>query len=367
MSKSLRHILLCLCLALLATAGFVSCDVHEFPDGGEGTGETTDFILHLDYTDALKWGFNTEIDYSFNRTPSLTDSVKPQDAPDIDVRYIVKAYRVADDGTVASEPSTVVTEAGTDTTQLNRSMKLQLAPGAYKILVWTDYVEHGTLADLYYDPTDFKEVTYRDREGYTGNNDLRQAFRGEVDAVVHAATDAVTNSATAIMQRPLAKFKFVSTDLEKFLAMVVMSRAGRAAPPMTASELEVAMSKINFSDFKIRFIYTGFLPCAFNVWTNRPCDSWTGITFDSGMKAISETDTELGHDLVLVNGHGSSVAVRLEVYDRDGTLLSSTNPIDVPLLRNKLTIVRGNFLTSKASGGVGVVTDFDGEYNYEVP
>lgn len=367
MKKSQRHILLCVFIALLVAVGFVSCDVHEFPDGGEGNGKTTDFILHLDFTDAQKWGFNTEIDYSFNRAPSLTDVQTPQDEQTIDVRYIVKAYRVADDGTVASEPSTVVVDAGTDTTQLNRSMKLQLAPGSYKILVWTDYVEHGTLNNLYFDPADFKEVTYTDREGYTGNNDLRQAFRGEVDAVVHSASEAGDNNATAIMQRPFAKFKCVSTDLERFLAMVVMSRAGKAAPPMTASELEVAMSKIDFNDFKIRFIYTGFLPCAFNVWTNRPCDSWTGISFNSGMKAISDTETELGHDLVLVNGHGSSVAVRLEVYDRDGTMLSSTNTIDVPLLRNKLTLVRGNFLTSKASGGVGVVTDFDGEYNYEVP
>lgn len=84
------------------------------------------------------------------------------------------------------------------------------------------------------------------------------------------------------------------------------------------------------------------------------------------MKVLSESDTELGHDMVLVNGHGSSVSVRLEVFDRDGTLLSSTNPIDVPIVRNKLTVVRGHFLTTSASGGIGVVTKFDGEYNYEV-
>ena len=36
------------------------------------------------------------------------------------------------------------------------------------------------------------------------------------------------------------------------------------------------------------------------------------------------------------------------------------------LVRNKLTVVRGHFLTSKASGGIGIVTKFDGEYDYEV-
>lgn len=360
--KRISYILLYMCIAILAVAGLVSCDVHEFPDDGEqGGGETKEFVLLLDFTDALKWGFHTEIDYTQNRVPSML----PLRPADIDVRYIVKAYRVDANGSVASEPSAVVMEAGTDTTNLNHTVTLQLAPGAYKFLVWTDYVEHGKLTNLYYDPSNFMEVTYCDREGYTGNNDLRQAFRGECDAVVHNSITEGVNTATAFMQRPLAKYKFVSTDLEKFLAMVVVSRAGKNAP-MSKTDLEVAMSKINIADFKIRFIYTGFLPFSFNVWTNRPNDSWTGISFDSGMKVLSESDTELGHDMVLVNGHGSSVSVRLEVFDRDGTLLSSTNPIDVPIVRNKLTVVRGHFLTTSASGGIGVVTKFDGEYNYEV-
>ena len=84
-------------------------------------------------------------------------------------------------------------------------------------------------------------------------------------------------------------------------------------------------------------------------------------------KNLSESETALGGDLVLVNGHESSVAVRVDVYDHDGTLLSSTDPINVPLMRNRLTVVMGHFLTSKASGGIGLVTRFDGEYDYEVP
>ena len=360
--KRLCHILLYLCFAIMVAVSLVSCEVHEFPDGEGQGGETMDFVLRLDYTDALKWGFYTEIDYRPNRVQAML----PAQPADIDVRYIVKAYRVDANGTVASEPSAVVIEVGTDTAHLNHTVTLQLSPGAYKFLVWTDYVEHGKLTNLYYDPSNFKEVTYCDREGYTGNNDLRQAFRGEIDAVVHSSITEGENTATVFMQRPLAKYKFVSTDLEEFLAMVVRLRAGKSAP-MSKTEMEEAMKKINIADFKIRFVYTGFLPFSFNVWTNRPNDSWTGISFDSGLKRISDSDTELGHDMVLVNGHGSSVSVRVEVYDRDGTLLSSTNSIDVPIVRNKLTVVRGRFLTTSASGGIGLVTKFDGEYNYEVP
>ena len=69
--KRMSHILLYMCIAILAVAGLVSCDVHEFPDDGEqGVGETKEFVL-LDFTDALKWGFHTEIDYTQNRVPSM--------------------------------------------------------------------------------------------------------------------------------------------------------------------------------------------------------------------------------------------------------------------------------------------------------
>ena len=254
----------------------------------------------------------------------------------------------------------MITETKSDTAHINQSMALKLEKGAYKFLVWTDYVAHGSVSDLYYKTSDFKEITYSDPDDYTGNTDLRQAFRGERDAVVNGP-----DTVTVAMERPMAKFKFISTDLQEFLAMVVLRRAGKGAAP-TKSELDLAVSKINVADFKIRFRYAGFMPCAFNVWTNRPVDSWTGIDFDSRMRAITVNETELGYDLVLVNGHESSVAVCLEVYDRDGTLLSSTDPINVPLVRNKLTVVRGHFLTSKASGGIGIVTKFDGEYDYEV-
>ena len=69
--KRISYILLYMCIAILAVAGLVSCDVHEFPDDGEQGGETKEFVLHLDFTDALKWGFYTEIDYKQNRVQSM--------------------------------------------------------------------------------------------------------------------------------------------------------------------------------------------------------------------------------------------------------------------------------------------------------
>ena len=68
----------------------------------------------------------------------------------------------------------------------------------------------------------------------------------------------------------------------------------------------------------------------------------------------------------MVNGHESSVAVCMEVYDPDGELIGSTSTISVPTMRGRNTIVRGRFLTSQATGGVGIDPGFDGEYNIEL-
>jgi hypothetical protein len=54
------------------------------------------------------------------------------------------------------------------------------------------------------------------------------------------------------------------------------------------------------------------------------------------------------------------VHVVIEVFDKDNVSVSCTEPIPVPMVRSKLTTVRGEFLTSQASGGVGINPGFDG-------
>ena len=47
--------------------------------------------------------------------------------------------------------------------------------------------------------------------------------------------------------------------------------------------------------------------------------------------------------------------------------MSSTNPINVPIVRSKMTVVKGEFLTSKATGGVTINPSYDGDdYNIEI-
>ena len=102
--------------------------------------------------------------------------------------------------------------------------------------MWADYVVHGTKADLYYNTSNFEEIILADRQNHTDSTDRRDAFRGEKDAEVYDNPELTSNStrSTAVnrvvveMERPLAKFKFISHDIVKFLNYVLQQRASGA-------------------------------------------------------------------------------------------------------------------------------------------
>ena len=57
----------------------------------------------------------------------------------------------------------------------------------------------------------------------------------------------------------------------------------------------------------------------------------------------------------------------LFIYDKDGNEINHYQNIDIPLQRNKETVVRGPFLTlERGSGGIGIDDEFEGEHVVEV-
>ncbi len=384
--KKLRNTIAFVIAAL--TVMLTSCDVHEFPEPGEGT----DVELVLDFTGNMNMDFYKYVDYLSRDVDGLS----------YDIRYVINVYPVVDEsrnnnrGGRSAIASYVFTKS--DITDLNYTVPLKLPAGNYRFLVWADYVATGTEDNLYYDPSDFEEIILTRREDYIGNTDARDGFRGEQVAEIYANTEflnnttgsGVTNRIVVEMQRPMAKFKFLATDVVKFLEQEARRAAARgdADPnasgvdngndadtsdskssdskgPTDESSPQDTYGRINTGDYYVLFRYSGFVPCSFNMFTNRPADAWTGLNFEGRMIQLDKDNAELGFDYVFVNGHESTVTVSVEIYDRDGTLLSRSEPVAVPLVRNKVTIVRGKFLTVKAEGGVAIDADFDGEYNYE--
>ena len=351
MNKFLRHITL-LTIALLALA---SCDVHEYPGNVDRTAQ---FVLHLRYDTEMP--IYQEIRYLTSRNP---ENEEPRD-----VRYIINAYRRSETRDVNRIPDATFVFTRPATEGLDYDAVLNLEPGEYQFLVWTDYVLGDTQTDYFYNTDDFAEIQLTSKSNYVGSTDKRDTFRGELTTSLYNV-DELTGSfgeATIDMRRPMAKFKFISTDYPEFVRQMLMRQAKKDAAEGKAPANDETRT-IDPDDYNVVFRYSGFMPCSFNMFNNKPADSWTGVAFSSRLVKINEQEAELGFDYVFVNGSEAKVSVCVEVYDSDNNLLANINPIEVPLVRSQLTIVRGEFLTSKATGGVGIVPDFDGEYNIVIP
>lgn len=338
-----------------------SCDIHEFPE--EYVPPTTSVTMHL--------VFNSELPlYKVISYPTKENTITTNVTEAFDTRYIVQVFRCSktDDYSRIADTTLVFTKEGMSS--LNYDIKLDMTDGCYKFLAWTDYVKAGSKDDLYYDTKDFSDIHLIHEKDYVGNTDVRDAFRGEQTATILYDSAIGRQDVTVAMERPLAKFQFISTDYQDFVTKIIKMKEQEAKK--TNSETDGVITKddgtktIDINDYYIIFSYSGYMPCSFNNFINKPGDAWTGISFKSEMRQLSEEEVEMGFDYVFVNGSESSVSISLAVYSTEGEKLAGINPVDVPIVRSKLTVVRGEFLTTAASGGVGISPGFDGEWNYPV-
>lgn len=382
---TLSRACLYLVAVVLMASGLVGCDVHEYPEIPKEP-----FELRLHFETAMPTYQELEIN-TYSR------------AEQYDIRYTVNVYLAeasrknittsSEDSRISSRTaimSVVYTHPATE--GLDCSLPIELPAGVYNFQVWVDYVPTGSTADRFYDTHDFSAITLIEGQSHPGNDDSRDAFRGDVSEVNVSTEDYVD----IYMERPLAKFLFISTDYEQFVIKMLeyLSRKEAEAAargegqPAKAPEAPADDSRaddgrtddgrtddgrtddsrvINLADYYVVLRYTGFMPSAFNMFTNAPGDARTGVAFTAPLSKLSNNEVAMGFDYVFVNHKEARVDLVLEVYDLEGECMARTPVVQVPLKRSQLTIVRGEFLTSEAKGGVGIVPDFEGEYNIIVP
>ena len=352
-------------LACLPFAGlFSSCDVHELPDIHYGE---VDFTLHLEYEGDMP--LYQEITYT-----RADASEAPPHRQTHQVRYQINVYP---HGSIVSSKTRAdnlcvksfcfTSEMGTT---LDKTVSLELPEGEWDLYVWTDFVDPGSNSDKYYDTTDWSNITYPDKKSYTGDTAAREAFRGMATVTVNhpyrylESEPKPDNSATVFNVRPMARYEFISTDVDEFVKQ--MSKAGALEEsPEKGDAYAPALTPSDLAKYRVVFRYTTFMPSVYNLFQDKPIDSWTGMSYESAMELTPE-GIRLGFDHVFINGSESIVNVAAEVYNEKGEMIASTRTVDVPLKRGKYTVVKGEFLTSQSSGGVGIQPGYDGEYNVEL-
>lgn len=344
-------------LAACALLCITSCAVHEWPEPSQA-----DVIVNLDFDTQLP-------QYKVLNEEGTRAS---HDGRDYDIRYTIAAYRLLQDGSYAEEPFLLKVFSKDEIEELNASFRFSIDEGSYRFYVWTDFVLAGTQSDYFYNTTNFRRISLQGT--HEGNNDFRDAFSGSADLkVIRRGSKETPSTVTVQMRRPLAKFEFITTDLQEFItktieAMIRKEEAEAAAKAgETKSDGDTKTPVVDLEKYTVVFFYSGYMPNAYNMMEGKPCDSATGVKFSSAISAIDNHDARLGFDYVFVNGEESSVMVTVALYDEEGAQLSISRQIEVPIKRSMLTTVRGSFLMQNTGGGVAIDPGFEDEFNIYIP
>lgn len=330
----------------LSVALLSSSCVHQWPEM-----DKLDHNVYIHVIQDTEW---LEPDYEMSLTRSDADN-QP-----LNIRYDFRIYPSGNTSKLVSEFSIY----SADLQRPDFDTSLALNPGDYDLYVWSDYCEPASGNSIFYDDSNFGSISYI--KPYTGDTDLRDAFRGMTSFTVEASYSNVENvEATVVLKRPMARYKFIATDLADFIERE--STRGKLLPPGEEVSEADGKTRSRLEDYTVKITYPMYMPAVFDNFVNNPIDSWTGVSFTCTMQQLSADEAQLAMDYTYVNGEESGVQVMLEVFDPDGYAIARTNTITVPTKRNRTTLIFGKFLTTLRSDGVGINPDFDGEYNIEIP
>lgn len=334
---------------LLLTA----CDVHEWPE----LPQQVAFHLHLNHeTEMTFWEHSYENSIVTEQgTGNSYDNAQQYGK----IRYIVRAYPI----TGKQRNIQTYTQEFVFTQNISEGydygVTLNLPAGEYDIKVWSDLVENAN-EPRFYNTDNFAEIELQGE--HVGNSNHRDAFRGYGNITLSADyAEHAPDTLDIAMQRPLAKYEFVTTDLKKFIERVLEYLAREAetrgdAPP----------TRVDTDEYTVVIAYPGYMPCTYNIFSDKPIDSKLGVLFKSKLGLLSEENASLGFDYVFVNGKESAVVVQVSLFDKENKQMAASEPINVPLRRNYHTILKGSFLMQNTSGGININPEFNGEHNIEI-
>lgn len=336
------HWLTSLSLVLLLSL-FTSC-VHEWPQIPEGrqVGLT---VKHELLWELLEFFPNSRSEYT-----------NPEN---IDTRYIYEVYREGE----TEHPISRTVQYSADIDLNEFVTRLEVPVGTYDIYVWNDFVDKNDGHNpLFYDAENFRDVTYL--MPYRACSKFKDCFAGKVTITVPESVDEdVTVSGEITVKRPLTAYALIANDYRQFVTQELTRRGLPKVPGANG-----AYMLPDASQYKVVISYTSFLPNEYSVLSAKPVFSVSGVQYVSTIEALENNDYEamIAFDMFYINGLKSQVPIQVDVFDPAGENISTYKGEPLPIELSHCTVVKGQFLTQKGGGGVGISPDFDGEINIEI-
>lgn len=321
-------------VSYIALLLFTTCDVHEWP---ETTG-LTQLHLQLAYqTDMTEWrhlyekGSVTELGIG-----ETYDNIQEEGQ----IRYIIRCYPISENQRAKNEHTYEFVYTKDIAEGYDHKVTIDIAPGNYEIMVWSDLVEKSS-DKHFYNVDNFTEITLQGK--HKGNTDYRDAFSGKCNVQLSPnSINQVPETIHITMKRPLAKFEVIASDLSDF----------------------IASGTKDIDQYKVKVQYVGYMPNAYSLFTDKPVDSTIGTVFESTLTQLNESEASMVFDYVLVGDRETEVTIRIGIYDNKGDQISMTETLVIPLKPSHHTILTGKFLMQKASGGIDIDPGYSGEHNW---
>lgn len=364
-------LIVCCSLAL----SLVSCDttIHEYPEPQKA------LVIIQANVDRAAPPYYKEVIYdeSFKRTVnSLDPTASPAYVPDAgyEMRITLEIYRgnVSDyeknsENMRKNMVDRRVLYVDKDALAPQDTIHTYVENGNYFVLAFADYVRKDDVLNSHY-YTDSLTNVWSKIHAYPENTNHRSTAAGQKEFSVdflltkdgypttkEASQTPITSRIIPVyLERPSGRYRFVAVDYDDFV------RNGG-----------------NISGLTAKVIYKRYVAAGYNVAKKAPNLFISTYSFNiSPFKnqsniASSITNGAKGNELSLLvdyifNNYTNEDNIIADVYfyDENGKEINHVSDIDIPLLRNHETVIKGYFLTKSfgKDNGISIDENFDGEY-----
>lgn len=325
-------------LMLVALSVFSGCNtITEFPDENEVDPTVINLDLKITMSEEISdWG-----------SPVLTKS----SADTMQQRLLVEIYKFNDLKTPFFTMDTVLDES---LAVKKLEIPVSLNATKYRVAVWSDYVEPGDSADLYYNTgQSLKNITYKGE--YIANTILEDCFAGKADIDLTPYSDQwnVSKDLEVKINRPVGQLRIISDDVKKYIDKI-NSNGG-------------AITEEDITKFTAIIFYEGFSPIGYNAFDNVLNDATTGLQYTSKFSILNENEALIAFDYMFADAEGTSYSVALQLKDANGTIINEISGRKISLKCNEITILKDEFLTGDYKPGISIDTDYDGSIDVVLP
>lgn len=303
----------------------------------EDMGATESGEVNFTVTAGIPAGITTYAEDAFSHQGGAINV----DPTQYDLRYILEVY-TEDENPVRVYRKTAIVP---DDFSSDVTFSARLVAKKYKFVFWADFVEDGSTEDtegLHYNTDPLTQISYKDGVS------LEDLGTDMIDAYYHVEEVDLTKSQNIegiLLHRPFGKIRLIATD--------------QLSDGAVQSEYPASV-KIDYKQIEI--------PASFDALNEKTLETTLTIGDITSTTTVEDALVSsntysgaylLGYHYIFATDATSAYEMDVTVYDQNDNVIGNRSLSLIPVEKNKLTTVIGNFYTNEGTLQVVVEDPFD--------